>query len=75
MIKLILDTNILLVYLIGCYRPELTSRNSRTSSYDKEDFYSIEKYIEGKCLVITPYILAEISNLSLYIKEPGLTEY
>src|SRR6266403_239030 len=76
MVKLVLDTNLLILYFLGIYRPEMISSCNFTSNYSKEDFILLKEYIKlNNIIYITPQIIAELSNQSNFLKEPGLKEY
>jgi hypothetical protein len=61
----ILDTNILLVYLVGCIDVRLISFFKRTSSrFCEDDFEVLNKiFSKFKKFITTPNILTEVSNL------------
>jgi hypothetical protein len=61
----IIDTNLLVLLLIGLYNPGLIKSHKRTSGYNIEDFEMI-KFIfdQAERVYITPHILSEISNLT-----------
>jgi hypothetical protein len=64
--KLLLDTNLLLLYLIGGKDPNLLAGARRLNAYTEEDFYLLVDFIEENGfvqLVSTPHILTEASNL------------
>lgn len=75
---IILDTEILLAFLIGLYDPEFIARFKMTASYDANDFRKIES-IFRRCakLIVTPQILAELSNQSFDrgLYNPALKAY
>lgn len=63
---LLLDTNLLLLYLIGGKDPKLLDRARRLNAYIEEDFYLLVEFIEASGftqLASTPHILTEASNL------------
>jgi hypothetical protein len=61
---ILIDTNLLLVYLIGSIKPELISKFKRTKSYIKEDYQTLHNLIDYFGLVVTtPNILTEVNNL------------
>jgi hypothetical protein len=75
---LLVDTNVLLLYLVGLLDPELIERFKRTrsSGYGAEDFVLVSNLIALFArIVITPHILAELSNLSLQMEQPRLSAY
>ena len=64
--NLLLDTNLLLLYLIGGKDPKLLESARRLNAYIEEDFYLLIRFIElngFSRLVSTPHILTEASNL------------
>ena len=76
--KLILDTNLLLLLLIGACDKSLLSLCQCTDKYTGEDYDLLLKllyFFESK-IVITPHVLAEFSNISRRdIKEPKIDYY
>jgi len=77
--NLIIDTNILLVLLIGLYDQDLTQYDLMTTkNYTGKDFkllIEITKYFE-KQLIVTPQILTEVYSLSKNsIKNPKFHIY
>lgn len=74
--NLVVDTPLLLVYMVGCYDPAFISEFDRTKAYNEEDFSTLSKiFSRAKVIYITPQVLAELSNFSFYIKEPRLKSY
>lgn len=76
---LLIDTNMLIVLLIGSYSPDLIPKCEKTSDYDENDFIYIKRLIaETRAkIIVTPHILAEVSNLTFrgIIYEPGFSQY
>lgn len=61
---ILIDTNLLLVYLVGLWNPEEVGRHKRTQEYTTEDFDSLRSLAQRfRVIVTTPHILAELSNL------------
>jgi hypothetical protein len=63
---LLLDTNLLPLYLVGCKDPKLLEGARRLNAYIEEDFYLLIEFIEESGFtqfVSTPHILSEASNL------------
>jgi len=66
--SVLLDTNLLVLFVVGMTDRELVSRHKRTSSYVKQDYILLKHELattlssDGE-LVSTPSILAETSNL------------
>lgn len=64
-VTLIIDSNILLVYFLGRYQPDLIASFKRTSVYDEDDFELIAEIIAAsKQILVTPNIMTEVSNLA-----------
>ena len=59
----LLDTNLLLVVIIGYIDQSLICRHKRTSSYTSRDFQRLIEILRDTVLVTTPHILTEVSNL------------
>lgn len=61
---LLIDTNLLLLYIIGSFNIELIREFKRTSHFTIDDFYLISDFIElFESKITTPNILTEVSNL------------
>lgn len=61
---ILIDTNALVVLLIGLINPDLVSRHKRTSIYEKQDFYDLLDVIEKfENLIVLPNIWTETDNL------------
>lgn len=62
--SVLIDTNLLILYLTGIYNTKLISDSKRLYKYSSEDFFILKKYLHKfKHLIITPHILTETSNL------------
>ncbi|MDE2038127.1 MAG: hypothetical protein KGI69_02835 [Patescibacteria group bacterium] len=64
---IIIDTQVLLLLLIGDYDQSLIGNCNIISGFDQEDYAKLKNILglfNGRKLVITPHILAELSNLS-----------
>ena len=61
---IVLDTNLLLLFVVGSYNPELISKFDRVKSYKIDDFENIliitSKF---KTIFTSPNILTELTNL------------
>jgi len=74
--NLILDTPILLLYLVGSYDTDYITRFKRTYKYTKDDYEYIKEIINrAKKIYITPQIVAEVSNWSFEIDEGRIYTY
>lgn len=61
---IIIDTNSLIVLVLGLINPNLINSHRRTSIYDKKDFdFMIEKIQDLKNLIIFPNVWTELDNL------------
>jgi hypothetical protein len=69
--ELLIDTNLLLLYFVGAFRPDRIRSFKRTSRYSVDDFSLLEKLISAfKRLTTTPHVLTEVSNLMGQCEEP-----
>ncbi|HEG2084531.1 hypothetical protein L8P11_02705 [Enterobacter kobei] len=60
----LIDTNLLLLYLVGLFSEEAISQSKRLSSYSINDFRLLQKFLDGlPKILITSNIATEISNL------------
>lgn len=74
--KLILDTNLLLLYFVGNYDSSFISRCPTTQDFTEQDYIRLINIVkDSKEILITPQILAEVSNLSERISEPKFSLY
>ena len=61
---LLIDTNIVLLYLVGSVDIFLIRNFKRTANFDENDFEKVSKFVEYFDIKITtPHILTEVSNL------------
>ena len=75
---LLIDTNVLLLYFVGLYDPEFVSqfKNTRNHGYTADDVTFLRRLVAlFRRIVTTPHILAELSNLSMQIKDPRRKDY
>ena len=73
---LLVDTNVLLMYLVGSYDPGYIGLFKRTQQYSTEDFQIVRGLAHRfRRLVTTPHILSELTNLSRGVHEPRLSKY
>jgi rRNA-processing protein FCF1 len=68
---LLIDTNLLILYLVGRTNKRRILTFKRTQTYAIEDFDLLERFISNfNKLITTPHVLTEVSNLaSLHGKE------
>ena len=63
--RVLMDSNLLLLYLIGTFQREQVTRFKRTSQFTTFDFDSLVSLLsQFKQFVTTPHILTEVSNLA-----------
>ena len=61
---IIIDTNALVLLLVGSMDTKLIANHKRTSIYDEEDFYDLMDVIgDVKNLLVLPNIWTEVDNL------------
>jgi rRNA-processing protein FCF1 len=61
--KLVLDTNLLILYLVGSYDPNRICNEKHTNIFNKEDYFLLRDFLQNFELVVTPNILTELANL------------
>lgn len=62
--SLLIDTNLLVLSIVGTFSPDLVSRHKRTRQYSVEDFdLLLGIAARARSLITTPNILTEASNL------------
>lgn len=69
MSTLLIDSNVLLVYILGLFRKELIDSHRRTGRYTQEDWTLLEQFLQAnnfQTLAVTPGVLTEVSNLLAY---------
>ena len=60
---IILDTNLLLLFLVGSYDVKLIKKYKRTLKYSEEEYEWIVIVVSSfSTIVVTPHILAEVWN-------------
>lgn len=73
---LLLDTNLLLVYVIGLWNPKQVGQFKRTASFCLEDFELLARLVQFFDQVITtPNILTEVNSLSNQLSEDFKSTY
>ncbi len=70
--QLTIDTNLLVLLIVGLTSTAFIERHKRTRIYTKEDFELLSEMLSGvSSLVVTPHVLSETSNLLRQYSEPG----
>lgn len=63
--SVLLDSNLLLVFLSGSINPRLFGRFKRVSAYTRSDYELLVRLLQSfAVLLTTPHILTEVSNLA-----------
>ncbi len=74
---ILIDTNLLILFLVGSYDVGFIERCRRTSKYIADDYFLVKSIIaKAQKIIVSPHILSEVSNLTFTeFSEPGLTKY
>jgi hypothetical protein len=63
--RLLIDTNLFVLWVVGIVNTARISGFKRTSKYDAEDFHLLVRHVlRGREIFTSPHILAEVSNLT-----------
>ncbi len=69
--KILVDSNLLLLLLIGSYDPSLIARFKRVDQYTVDDFELLSTFVLSfSTVVTTPHVLTEVSNLANSLGSP-----
>jgi hypothetical protein len=69
--ELLIDTNLLLLFFVGAFRPERIRSFNRISGYSVDDFVLLERVIsQFRRITTTPHVLTEVSNFMGQCEEP-----
>jgi len=61
---ILIDTNALIILIMGRINPKLINNHRRTSIYDEQDYYNLIEFVKDVNRIITlPNILTEVDNL------------
>lgn len=71
--RVIIDTNLLVLLIVGLYSPEYISRHRNLQDYSVEDFESLLILLDGAEIIVSTAILAETSNLLWQTTDPHKT--
>lgn len=70
-VDVLLDTNLLLLYVVGAHDRDLIPRFKRTAAFTPEDFRILTETLDSFGHVLTtPHILTQVSNLAGQFAEP-----
>jgi rRNA-processing protein FCF1 len=69
--KVFVDSNLLLLLLVGSYDPSLIARFKRVEKYSVDDFELLRTFVLlFSTVVTTPHVLTEVSNLANALGSP-----
>jgi hypothetical protein len=72
---LILDTNLLVLFVVGAASRDYISRHKRLTQFVPEDYDCLLEIIaRANTVLVTPNTLSETSNLVAYITEPAKSD-
>ena len=70
----ILDTNLLVLFVVGTASPKYIAAHKRLQAYTALDFKLLTGLLVAVSrVIVTPHVLAETSNLVRHANEPGRT--
>lgn len=70
--NVILDTNLLVLFVVGITDPKYIAIHKRLQDYNKNDFSLLSRLVLSyESLVLNPHVLAETSNLAGQITGPA----
>jgi hypothetical protein len=73
--QILIDTNLLVLFIVGTVSREYISKHKRLTQFIPEDYDALLEILnQASSLVVTPNTLTETSNLVAYIYEPARTE-
>ena len=74
--KLIVDTNLLLLYVVGTHDPRRSESFKRTNAFTREDFGTLLRFTrQFPVLATTPHILTEVSSFLKQLAEHEQPQY
>jgi rRNA-processing protein FCF1 len=74
--RVLLDSNLLLLFLVGGYSLSLIRTFKRVSDYSVQDYRLLVEFLGSfKILVVTPHVLTEVSNLANSLPQGIKTEW
>ena len=73
--RLAIDSNLLMLFIVGSVAPEFISKHRRLRAYDRDDFVVLQRALnDADTIITTPNVATEVSNLVGYgVSEPLLT--
>jgi hypothetical protein len=74
-LDVVLDSNLLLLLVVGLTDPAYISKHKRLSAYTAEDFELLQRMLSTtRSILVTPNILTETSNLAGQIADPARSQ-
>jgi hypothetical protein len=68
---IVLDTNVLLLFVVGSISAALIQIHRRTAAFDHSDFQLLERLVSRfPSIATTPNVLSEVSNLAMQVRQP-----
>lgn len=67
----LVDSSPLLLLLVGTFDESLVERFKRLSGYDSSDFDLLVQFLAGRRVLVTPGVLAEVSNMAMQLGREG----
>ena len=72
---IVVDAQLLVLLVVGLASPRYLRRHKRLTAYDGRDFDLVHRILAPSCCVIvTPHVLAEASNLMRQLGEPARSD-
>jgi hypothetical protein len=71
----LIDSGPLLLLFTGIYNKDLIGRSRRIKDYQPIHFDILIQYLAGRRIIVTPGVLAELTNLAKYIKDINFTKF
>lgn len=67
----LVDTNLLLLYVVGVYDPSRIEQWNRTSAFTEDDFELLDRLLhQFQTVATTPHVLTEVSNFLGHLEDP-----
>ena len=71
-VPLLIDTNLLVLFVVGTAAKEYIAKHKKLSAFTVEDYDMLLRIVSGASeVLVTPNTLTETSNLAAYIGEPA----
>jgi hypothetical protein len=71
-VPLLIDTNLLVLFVVGTAAKEYIAKHKKLTAFTIEDYDMLVRIVSGASeVLVTPNTLTETSNLAAYIGEPA----